>query len=308
MVTNTNLIYTRLGSDSHADISCAGSDARILNFLDGRTCTVYPYNDSYKPKKEIKLCDVAFAYDTDDGRTYILRLNQCLDFRNEMKNSLFSTNQVRANRIIVDDVPYTLDVLKRSSQALIIPDSDVEIPFRMHGPIPYIPVRSPTDDELNECPVLVLTSEELWDPESVIDENYNTSSLFTQMNLPDDYLQLSNNIMISGITHSSKGELTPSLLSDMWGISLETAKRTLQVTEQLSVRIPQGSLTRRRRVRYNGRTKRKLGGFLSQFSSDTFMSNVTSLRGNKYVQLFCNKGGYVKSYAMKNKGNAHHAL
>ena len=91
MVTNTNLIYTRLGSDSHADISCAGSDARILNFLDGRTCTVHPYNDSYKPKMEIKLCDVAFIYDTDDGRTYILRLNQCLDFRNEMKNSLFST-------------------------------------------------------------------------------------------------------------------------------------------------------------------------------------------------------------------------
>ena len=44
------------------------------------------------------------------------------------------------------------------------------------------------------------------------------------------------------------------------------------------------------------------------FASDTFKSNVISLRGNKYVQLFCNRGNYVASYPMKKKSHAFHTL
>ena len=44
------------------------------------------------------------------------------------------------------------------------------------------------------------------------------------------------------------------------------------------------------------------------FASDTFLSNVTSLRGNKYIQLFCNRGNYNVCYPLKKKEHAHHAL
>ena len=102
---NDDLIYSRLGCDSHADISCAGSDALVLEFIEGRTCTVHPFNETYRPKEKVQLCNVAFAFDTAEGETYILKLNQCLDFRDEMHNSLVSTNQVRSHGIIVEDTP-----------------------------------------------------------------------------------------------------------------------------------------------------------------------------------------------------------
>ena len=44
------------------------------------------------------------------------------------------------------------------------------------------------------------------------------------------------------------------------------------------------------------------------FCSDTFKSNVLFLTGNQYSQLFCNRGNYTRSYHLKRKGNAHHAL
>ena len=40
--------YSMLGLDTHADISCAGRDAWILAQVEGRTCSVHPFNDSYK--------------------------------------------------------------------------------------------------------------------------------------------------------------------------------------------------------------------------------------------------------------------
>ena len=53
---------------------------------------------------------------------------------------------------------------------------------------------------------------------------------------------------------------------------------------------------------------KQLSGYLGGFCSDTFKSNVESSRGNKCMQLFCNRGNYVTAYPMKEKGHAHHAL
>ena len=51
-----------------------------------------------------------------------------------------------------------------------------------------------------------------------------------------------------------------------------------------------------------------LTGYLGMFCSDTFKSNVKSLQGNMYCQLFCNRGNYRKTYPLKSKSEAHHAL
>ena len=102
--------YTRLGLDSHTDMTCVDSDAYIIE--QGQSCTVHPFHESYSPKKNIKVCNAAFAFDRDDGRTLILKINQCLDFSSSMVNSLLCTNQIRSHGIIVDDVPKTIDVTK----------------------------------------------------------------------------------------------------------------------------------------------------------------------------------------------------
>ena len=53
---------------------------------------------------------------------------------------------------------------------------------------------------------------------------------------------------------------------------------------------------------------RHLTGYLGLFSSDIFKANIKSLRGNEYIQLFCNRGKFAKYYPIKEKSDAHHSL
>ena len=45
---------TRLGTDSHEDITCIGLSGRILRIHENRTCLVKPFDDTYEPMKDIK--------------------------------------------------------------------------------------------------------------------------------------------------------------------------------------------------------------------------------------------------------------
>ena len=119
---------------------------------------------------------------------------------------------------------------------------------------------------------------------------------------------LQDRIHIAAITTTVKGELNPSYLSRMWNISLDSAKRTLQATKQTSMHKIKNELTRRRMANKSRLDYKRLSGYLSDFASDTFMSNVTSTRGNRYIQLFTNRGNYVRAYPMERKGQAHEAL
>ena len=303
---------SRLGSDSHADISCAGKQAHILEYIEGLKCTVHPFHDSYTPKKDVKLCNVAFAHDLPSGETIILRMNQCLDFTSSMEHSLFCTNQVRANGIIVDDVPKCIDVTQKSEEAIIFPEHGHVIPFSFKGPVPYIPVRKPRMNELEDCTIVELTSAEPWIPDLFLDQSINAQQsefMATSNNLPNDLLQrITENINVSSINVINSKGIDPFRLSTMWNINIENAKRTIRSTEQHHVSIPDGQLTRRRRGGHGRREHRILNGHLARFCSDTFSSNITSLRGNKYIQLFTNRGNFAKCYPMCNKYEAPEAL
>ena len=97
-------IEGRLGSDSHVDISCAGRNARIFEYIHGQTCMVHPFHKSYEPKKNIYICNDAFAYDDASGETIIIKMNQCLNFSESMEHSLFYSNQVCSNGIKVNNI------------------------------------------------------------------------------------------------------------------------------------------------------------------------------------------------------------
>ena len=300
----------RFGSDSHADVSVAGKHARILSYVDGQICTVHPFHEGYKPMKNIKIVNVAFAYDGDDGSTYILVVNHCLDFTQEMQHSLFCTNQLRANGLIVEDVPKLYDVTGKSRQAIILPGNNVILPLLRHGPTTYLPVRYPTDIEVQECERLDLTSDNGWNPYSdhVMQWEINAIDTENDENDVNLHIQLEKLIHIASITTTTKGELSPSYLSKLWNISLDSAKRTLHSTKQTSMHILKNGLTRRRMANKSRLDFHRLSGYLSDFASDTFFSNVVSLRGNKCVQLFANRGNYVKPYPIETKSQAHQAL
>ena len=156
----------QLGLDSHADMSCAGRHARIIEVVHGSLCNVKPFHDSYKSMEDIQTVNVSFAHDTKDGRTFILNMNQCLDFTDGMENSLLCPNQARDNGVIVNDIPKFLDPSGKSTHSIYFPMEDINLPLDMNGLISYLPVRYPSDNDLDHCQQLDLTSAINWDPSS----------------------------------------------------------------------------------------------------------------------------------------------
>ena len=79
-----------------------------------------------------------------------------------MTNSLINPNQLRAYGCIVQDNPY-------SGSPLYIedPESVVTIPLTTIGTNILTTTRTPTQDELDECPHVVLTSQREWEPNKV---------------------------------------------------------------------------------------------------------------------------------------------
>ena len=137
-----------LGIDSHVDMSCAGKNARIIGIEEVKTLTVYPVDNSMSPSKEIKTVYVAYAYETTKGRTIILQVNHCLDFTSTLQHPILCTNQAWANNIIVDDCPKLLNMTNTSTQSIIFPENDTELPILFNGPVPFINVRYPTDEDI----------------------------------------------------------------------------------------------------------------------------------------------------------------
>lgn len=123
----------RLGMDSHADISCVGKHARILEVVEGQTCTVHPFNDSYEPLRNVRTVNAAFAIEDSKGHSYILKLNKALDFSASMEHSILCTNQARYNNVIVDDVPTNVDWNQTSSHSVIFSNANVKLPLFMKG-------------------------------------------------------------------------------------------------------------------------------------------------------------------------------
>ena len=212
--------------DSHADITCVGAHTHIIEHIPGQTCVVHPFDDSYEPMKNVRVCSAAFAYDKSDGETIILRINQCLDYSEAMNHSLLCTNQVRSNGIIVDDTPQMIDVLSKSQQAIIISNHDLSITIKTKGPVPFIPVHRPTENELKYCECINLTSEERWEPDLFLSSNIFINSSLAEsrstLDLTSSWLMhdiLHNMYAIKSMRYIKKGEMQPDELSKLWNIN-----------------------------------------------------------------------------------------
>ena len=83
---------------------------------------------------------VAYATDTPDGRTYILRVNHSLDFTVSMGHSILCSNQTRSNRIIVDDLLKLFDIKGLSTQSVVFPDQNINIGIQFYGSVSYLPI------------------------------------------------------------------------------------------------------------------------------------------------------------------------
>ena len=167
-----------LGMDSHADVSCAGMDALVISRLEGRTCDVKGFHDSYGSINNVNYVNVLYKYIDNQAQEYLLEVNQALDFTSSMKNSILCTNQARHNGVLVHDIPRIID--GSSPQCVSFPSHNVQLPLIMKGPVPVLPISKPNPEDLIVLPRLQLTSDDLpWLPHAIFgDETIQPQSYF----------------------------------------------------------------------------------------------------------------------------------
>ena len=245
------------------------------------------------------------AYDHPEmGEVFILGMNQHLYLGDKIQNTLLCPNQCRYNNTVVDDIP--LHLSSSSSNSIYFPEEDVGLPLRLNGCISYLHMRYPTDDEINNCTWLHLTSTADWDPyaksmkENEFREERNRMTVLSIHTSRSNTISMDEQRNLQRVvdvysTHSTKrsSSLRPETLSKCWGISLQVAKATLNATTQLGLRSNLYPLSRRFKTRQPQLRHNHLYGRFGQIYSDTMFSNVASQHNNTMGQIFVNSAGFT---------------
>ena len=101
--------------------------------------------------------------------------------------------------------------------------------------------------------------------------------------------------------------ISPETVAKNWGIGLETARKTLEVTTQKGLRsVLHPTLSRRFRTNDRQLRYRRLA---HDMFTDTLKAKVKSwYRQNLYAQVFATRFGWTRVFPMKKKSDAHEAL
>ena len=334
--------------DSHADTIVAGANCVILQYT-GKECDVSPYREDYESIENVPIVHAATAWQSPvTGQTYILVLNEALWMGKHMDHTLINPNQLRHYGTSVQDDPTSARPL-----SIITENKSFCMELAMKGTIVFAETYSPTDQELDSCPHINLSSDASWNPHTVtftacqrsleeevggfryvsglstilddqlyeeeeqdvrlFDLNQITRRISSMTVTKPVILRQDANIdpgstdvpLMSTFSSSDRhSDVTPQDLSERWGISIATAAQTLKKTTQKFLRsavLPLGRRYRTDRVF----TRKTLAG---DWSTDTMDGRSKSLEGNKYAQVFANKGYFSRIYPMNSKKNAGDAL
>jgi hypothetical protein len=113
---------------------------------------------------------------------------------------------------------------------------------------------------------------------------------------------------MSRVTSARESNVTKEDMSQLWGISIDSAAQKLHVTTQKGIKnavhpIVYRYTTKQSRLHYN-----QLGSRHERFYFDTFFANEQSTRGNTMAQLFINNVKYLRIMPMQKKSEAGAAL
>ena len=198
-----------------------------------------------------------------------------------------------------------------------MPNGKDEIPIEFHGPIPYVRIRYPTDEDMENYQWIELTSKEEWKPYHLGNESIsstlsnNLENIKGKQGRGDLFINdIDYNVIISAIgLRQSKNSLTPERLSNMWRIPLLTAKRTIEGTTHRFIRTNEGHLSRRYRTDTHSRRRyKRLGGPYARFYTDTLFFKIRTVSQFLCAQIYSNRIGYTKIYPMVQKSQAHESL
>ena len=156
-----NISHGTIEMDSHEDTAVCGSNFVVLDYT-SQECDVTPYN-SKDIEKNVPIATCATAWDDSSGVTYIVKIHQALYMGDRgMDHSLINPNQLRAHGLEVQDNPFN------PIQCHIDTGFDgVIIPLFTQGTVVFTNTRTPTEEELQSCPKITITSSKIWDPHNL---------------------------------------------------------------------------------------------------------------------------------------------
>jgi hypothetical protein len=169
--------------DIHAENFVAGSNFLVCEF-DGTTCEVTPFTDQYQSMTDIPIVSAAMAWtDEETGETIVLYFNQVLWYGDKLDHCLINPNQLRHQGIPVCD-----DITDWNRRFGIELYGESFIPFEMKGTTIYFESRVPTNWEMQNCRVVVVTDNSSWDP-----ANVTIAALSTPMGVTSEHGWLTDN-------------------------------------------------------------------------------------------------------------------
>ena len=134
---------------------------------------------------------------------------------------------------------------------------------------------------------------------SVVVDNDDVRRVHAAATTPREIKRSSVKEAASKSRHSA---VTPERVGKLFGISLDKARRTLDMTTQHAIRHATLGMNQRYRTsRILGMDKQRLQG---RFYMDWLSSNVASVHGNKGAFIITN-GAFTESYAQKGRNSAH---
>ena len=246
------------------------------------------YDPGLGTNRNLRTITGALAYDDPtSGNTVVLIIHQAIHI-STMQHNLLTPMQLRMNDIRVRDIPRFLIDTRGTEEdehhAITIPGNeetaDYTNPLSLHGIISFFPTRKPTTHEFDTCTSYELTYETpMWDPSSTdfLDQEANaqhphrpgcaraTRDRITRVPrgslsavhacspisaaLSDGVLAAMLNSSLAATSIKTTSGIQPSELARRWGIGIEAAKRTLNVTTQRGIRtVAHPSLSRRFRT------------------------------------------------------------
>jgi hypothetical protein len=251
--------------DLHADKSVAGPNCTVLEYTN-QSVNVSGFSHEYKSIRDVPIVTAATAIDNPKkGVTTILIIGQALYLPDKVTFTLLCPNQIRSNGLIVDDVPIHLAPCNYPLRhAIYIQDDEtIQVPLQLKECISYFESRTPTQEEGETCQWVYLTDGHHWEPHSdFFQEAENNAIKCIENDTPrdrnlfavqksvrhvihDGQDQLSSALSYSSVmsysihstsTSSRCYQLSPELLSQRWGMGLETTKNKIKVTTQKRIR------------------------------------------------------------------------
>jgi len=148
--------------DSNADTCCLGKNFIVLEHT-SRTADVHARDKTIAPALDVPIATGATAWtDHASGQTFILVINEGLCCGEKLDHASINPNQTRDHGVPLWDNPHD------NTRGLNIEVNDeVNMSVRTKGTKVVFNSRAPTQEELDSCQKIVLTSLRHWNPKNV---------------------------------------------------------------------------------------------------------------------------------------------